>query len=235
MLFNSKRETVESCVHYEESECPLCWDRLAAKHCIDRIDHWAHFPTKHEHDTEYVKCTHFESEWHLRMKLAYMAFPGWEIEVPAKMNGKKYLIDAVNKKTRRAREFVHTLNDQLWEKHETLKEKRPDNVLWIYDGEVFSSAYKMRQHTREGEVYFRKLLKPKASRMYDITGGLVHFDGAMYAKGQRGNNWFQRNGRGIREILSRFEAVDFTDVESNPEVIQERVGNEAIKQFVKKL
>jgi len=177
---------------------------------------------------------HFESEWHLRMKLAYMTFNGWDIEVPIKMNGVKYLVDAVNLKTKVAREFVHTLNPQLIEKHKTLKEKRPDNVMWIYDGEMFASAYRRRKFSDKG-TYFQKMLKPTARRLYAVTGGLIHFDGKMYKKGSFGDCWFEQTGRATREILKRYEAIDFTNVENNPEVIRDLVSDEAIKQFVKKL
>jgi hypothetical protein len=233
MLLNSNRETVHTCADPSKATCPLCEDKLTPKFCKDRIDHWAHFPQKHGAE-EKPKCMHFESEWHLRMKLAYMTFEGWEIEVPIKMNGKKYLVDAVSKKTKQAREFVHTLNDQLWEKHETLKAKRPNNVMWIYDGEMFASAFRKRRTDVKGDTYYRKLLKPKATKMYNITGGLVHFDGVLYRKTDF-NCWYPQTGHASKEILKRFDSIDFNDPDNNPEVIRDLVTDEAIKQFVKKL
>ena len=233
MLFNHKRELVDQCRDYEDSKCPLCDDRLAAKRCKNKLNHWAHFPQKH--DSEHAKCQHFESEWHLRMKLACMAL-GWEIEVPAIMDGKKYLIDAVDREKGRAIEFIHTINDQLWNKHVLLSQKRPGKVTWVFDGEMFAAA-RRRRLIRWGERdRYQRLLKPKSRKLYDLISGYVHFDDVLYAR----DNGFRRIWEPVRsveltKILEEAEKIDFRDVEANPEVIRDRVTNKAVRDFAKLL
>lgn len=262
MLLNHLRERVGESANPEAALCPLCGDRVTPKTCTKTMSHWAHFPKKHGQESAELRCPHFESRWHLIMKLAYrlMETDGWEIELPVMLGGRRYLLDAVNRRTGQLREFVHTLSPYHHEKHLLLASQPVEDQLgckvnsigWIYDGEMF-----VRKHPRRCYCGYRSFLKPKSSRLQAKTGGVVHFRGRGLLEGEtmlpentiympmrdvaclrylRYQEWRPQLPDGMPELLGALKAgegIDFTAPEINPEVIQDRVANRAIQEMVR--
>jgi len=236
---------VEQCTSPEQARCPLCDDPLVAKWCEEggRVNHWAHYPAKHGEQAR--TCPHFESEWHVKMKLAALAL-GWEIEVPIKLNGLKYIVDAVQPGVR-AWEFVHTLDEYAVRKHSLLKEKRPHNVTWIYDGEMFVSArargYMCTTTAGDRRTVYRRLLKPRALGMYVTTRGLIHYKDVLYytdrqmldRRSARWADWIKGGDPEHYELLKVAAELDFTRPADAPEAVRDKVEEIAIKKLVSNL
>lgn len=154
MLFNHRRERVHE--HSAgESLCPLCEGPLIARRGEQVIWHWAHRPRTR---TIVQACPFEESAWHLACKDAYTRLSGWIVEHPVTVHGQRYILDAVNPRTRRVREFVHTLSPYYVSKHLTLLQRYPD-VRWLFDGAAFASLRAVRCRDGEG---IKHLLKPRA-------------------------------------------------------------------------
>lgn len=197
MIYNATRQTV---ARYDlqggtASLCPLCGGDLVARRGEIVVWHWAHRPS----GASRSECPHEESAWHLAMKRAYL-FPGWEVESPVTLGGRKYLLDAMNKKTREVREFVHSLSPYYLAKHRTLK-AHGYNVLWIFDGEMFVSH---RVVVLPGGG-LKRLLKPKADMLHRQIGGLVHFKGFLLYEWNNNDVWYPRNGEQARTVLERIQ------------------------------
>lgn len=179
----------------EESLCPDCQGQLIARRGDIVVWHWAH----HARLQGRQICGHSESEWHLRMKLAYLNFQDWEIEVPIQVGGRKLRLDARSKRTEQIREFVHSLSPYYVEKHYLLKTNNC-KVLWIFDGEEFRS---LRAFAVRGGGQ-KNFLKPSAYETWEWTGGLVHWNNKLW-RNWRGNIWYPCTGPLAREVCSRFE------------------------------
>lgn len=243
MIFNAKRETVWSCADNNDSFCPMCGDRLVAKHCRHVVSHWAHMPKEHGQ----LKCPHTESDWHLRIKLAYAQYEGWEIEVPVELSGRRFRIDAYNEEKQEVREFIHTLTPHYLEKQRCLR-LAGINVRWILDGEEFHS--KRACYTKD-MVGIRRLLKPKSLSMAEyleqssdpqqpdvavhLTRLVSEQDRGLYRHWYH-NVWYPLPTTGsVKQLLDRYEEIDFEDLLKNPEKIQTRVRKEQVRQFIKLL
>lgn len=258
MLLNAQRKFVQMHKPGDESTCPVCGDELIPKNCKDKVSHWAHLPQ--DHDKAKRTCPHFESAWHLEMKIAALSVPGWEIEVPVTLDGNVQLLDAVNVDERRAVQFVHTLDVRLREAHKLMKLQGPYETIWVYDGEMFTSAFMRRYRYEDSYGYCRKLLKPSAAKMYaEVTGGYVHMRHGMKTKSSGANNLPEglycrdKNhpwGRGwpvrscdwalaaqpdpfVVQVVEMAKSLDFSDIQSNPERVQELVAKEATRRVLK--
>lgn len=256
MLLNNKRETVKARTG-EEWFCPMCGDHLVPKECTKTISHWAHFPKVHQPGTPEAveRCPHFESRWHLKMKLAYLArqAEGWEIEVPVVMEGVKYLVDVVNRRTGQVREFVHTLSKYHWMKHTLLWQGKGDaplgipvsGIQWVYDGEMFVRR-RARQIPAIGDrPRWRSLLKPKSSRLHSHTHGIVDHQGWLLVPLQRPEEVrFLRDIRWLGaasgdvpvDVMECWQAaakIDFETPAVNAPEIQDRVERRALQEMAR--
>jgi len=195
VIFNHERKTVwqwES----GESLCPDCGGGLVPKRGEFVCWHWAHKPNRHKG----AECHHEETKWHLAMKMAYLGFDDWNIEVPISVGGKKYRIDAY-RNNGKAREFVHSLSPHYVGKHLALKQAGMD-VLWIYDGAEFASARCAFCGGMNGAGY-KRLLKPSARRVFNETGGLVHFSDFLL-KEWRHDVFYPCRGEASQAILTNY-------------------------------
>lgn len=243
----------------EEALCPLCKDRLAPRVCTKAVAHWAHFPKKHNQVEAAVRCPHFESRWHLLMKLAYrmLAGEGWEIEVPVALDGVTYLLDAVNRGTGEIREFVHTLTPYYGVKHACLLSGaaaaaagiQNARLGWIYDGEMFIRKRPRRRFAGR----YASLLKPKSSRRHSETGGCVDaraFIGSAdpdlislvplreygllrYRRDQEWEAGYPANMPELRRAVELSLTVDFDNHANNPAEIKERVEDRLLREMVR--
>lgn len=194
MIYNHERKAVWQW-DSGESLCPDCARPLVARRGEFVCWHWAHKPFRATTN----KCHHKETQWHLAMKMAYMGFDGWNIEVPVDIGGKKYRIDAYREG--KAREFVHSLSPHYVGKHLSLKQSGMD-VLWIYDGKEFASSRWSFCAGRRGPGY-RRLLKPAAGMVFNETGGLVHHND-MLLKEWRHGVFYPCTGEAAETILKNY-------------------------------
>lgn len=201
MIYNHERKAVWQW-DSGESLCPDCERPLVARRGELVCWHWAHKPSRRAGD----KCPHKETRWHLAMKMAYLGFNGWSIEVPLTVNGKKYRIDAYREG--KAREFVHSLSPHYSNKHLALKQSGMD-VLWIYDGAEFASK-RFAYCSGRSSVGYRRLLKPTARRVFNHTGGLIHYNDHLLKEwkhdvfyacgGDAAENILENYGRALNEM-----------------------------------
>ena len=194
MLLNHDRLPVGDWNGRDESLCPDCGAGLVARRCEARVWHWAHRPGSGH------GCHHEETCWHLLWKNAYLGFPGWEVERPLTLDGRRYRIDAMNPRTGRIREFVHSLSPGYAAKHRALRSAGLD-VMWISDGGAFASG-RRRWSSRSGGIV--GLIKPTPYLIHDDLGFKVHFGGRLWRL-WRDNVWFPMSGDGVEAILGRFE------------------------------
>ena len=242
MLLNANREAVWACPDPATSTCPFCKEKLVAKRPLRHVHHWAHYPREHD----VPKCPHKESDWHLKIKLAYATFPDWEIEVPVEIGDKTYRIDAINEKRGEAREFIHTLTPYYLEKQHALR-LLGMNIKWIFDGEEFHSA--RCRYTKDYRG-LRRLMKPKAFQLAlflnQVTNPAdpdvaVHvqelFNGedmGIYRHWKE-NVWYPVDNKKIPTILTRFHAIDFEELMKNPESIHKWIKKVQVKRLVDSL
>ena len=181
MLFNHKRQLVSDWTEGQESICPECETALVAKRGQIKIWHWAHKSNE-------AGCGSYETDWHLVWKMTYLLYPGWEVEYPLEINGSRYRIDAYRKETGSVREFVHSLSEHYTDKHMKLVEADYD-VLWIWDGAEFKSAYagKMK-HTDTTHYMGVNWLKPRAAHIYRILGGYLHYNSEFFRSWKKGKD-----------------------------------------------
>ncbi|MBU2051468.1 MAG: competence protein CoiA [Gammaproteobacteria bacterium] len=182
MILNHKRTVVRDWKHGEESLCPDCVEPLVAKRGEIMTWHWAH---KAHRDGATRACSAGETQWHLDMKMAFMALPGWSVEHPVEIQGKKFRLDAFCAQWKAAREFVHTLSESYFEKHELLVRAGYD-VLWIMDGSAFVRSRACK--TRDGEGY-RRMLKPKAYDFHERLRCLAHYENRIWRE-WKDNVWY---------------------------------------------
>jgi hypothetical protein len=194
VIFNHERKAVWQW-DSGESLCPDCEGQLVAKRGEIVCWHWAHAARRNKS----INCHHEETAWHLAMKMAYLDFDGWNIEVPVEVDGKKYRIDAYREG--KVREFVHSLSPHYVSKHLALKNAGMD-VLWIFDGFTFGSARWTFCMGSYGAGY-RRLLKPAARRLFDEIGGLVHFSDFLL-KQWRYDVFFPCKGEAAESILTNY-------------------------------
>lgn len=163
----------------------MCGEFLVARHCQERVWHWAHRP--HTNQKEGT-CLFDDSEWALRWRLGYLMFDGWKIEVPKKLpSGKTILLHAVRPVTRRmielgekgkVREFVGHINDANNDRFNFLLNSQNHEVVWMIDGTQWVRA--LAKQVGNGErVGYKDFLKPKAQTLYSsicVAGqnALVH-------------------------------------------------------------
>lgn len=187
MLLDHLRRRVESWDALPEprqpGHCPECGTLLVPRRGELVTWHWAHRPSPAARE-----CLHAgESAWHLAMKARYAAFAGWEIERRITVQdpdpwaeGERLLIlDAVNLRTGRVREFVHSLSPRYMRKHALLTQSGLE-VRWILDGGEFISARAV--WTRDGRGR-RHYLKPRARDFAVRTGEAtwaMEPDGALF-------------------------------------------------------
>jgi competence CoiA-like predicted nuclease len=197
MLLDHDRRTVavaRDAGDLDGSRCPDCGDGLIAKRGELVVWHWAHRPGHADRD-----CAHEESQWHLRMKAAYLNFPGWQVEVPLVVGDGKFRVDAMNASTGAVREFVHSLSPYYRRKHVALKQGGKD-VLWIMDGREFVSL-RAKDVRRGGK---RRFLKPRAEELHDLVGTLVHYEGMLWHEWRDGV-WYPNAGRAAMEVVRLYE------------------------------
>src|SRR5262249_53997953 len=156
------------------SLCPDCGSALLARRGPVVVWHWAHRAGSANRAGS-AGCHHRETDWHLTWKAAYHSFPGWEVETLVEASGRAYPAGARNVRSRRVREFVHSLSDAYVAKHLALAASEWD-VLWIFDGDTFVAQ--RRRPLRSGAV--KHLLKPRARWLHGRTGGLVHWAGRLW-------------------------------------------------------
>lgn len=196
MLYNAERLTVWESdeAGTPDSTCPLCGLPLLARRGEIVVWHWAHRPISGKRK----RCPWTESAWHLRWKYAYSTLPRWDAEVRLDTALGTWIIDAMNSRTGRVREFVHSLSPYYLRKHFALQGLGYD-VLWIFDGHEFAS--KRLRHVAHGGV--KRLLRPTANRVHDSIGGLVHWGGGLW-KHWKGDVWYPVEGDASSLLLSRF-------------------------------
>ncbi len=199
MILNHARMTPRNWDDGVPSLCPDCQSRLLARRGRVNVWHWSHRADRTGQTPP--GCSVSETEWHLSWKAAYLSFPGWEIELGIETDAGRFRIDAINVRTGRAREFVHSLSDSYVDKHLTLKECDLD-ILWIFDGDVFVAD--RRKSVARGGI--KHLLKPKAKWLYAEVGGLVHWDGLLWYE-WRDDVWFVRETDTTEELLFRFDVA----------------------------
>lgn len=203
MIFNQARQMVSQWDGVSKSLCPICDASLVAKKGDIVRWHWAHYPSPEGSRTS---CPYEESEWHLRWKDVYLSFQDWEIEYPVKIAGRKYIIDAINPRTKQAREFIHSLSPSYLSKHQALKYMGGFNILWIFDGAEFCSE-RIEAFKEEG---FKRFLKPRAYELSQEIDCLVHYgyflppDNPRLFYRWKWNIWFPRMGEQANEIAWRF-------------------------------
>jgi hypothetical protein len=156
------------------------------------------------------------------------------------------MIDAMHLKTGEARSFVHTMAPYYYEQHLVLR-LAGLHVKWIFDGDFFRRKH--CKYARPGPG-LRGALKPKSYGLVlrldqrhdqDDPDVLIHVqefckagDEGMYVHAGY-NRWRPYASEGVANVLAQYKAVDFTDVENNPEKIRAHVGKELVKRFVKAL
>ena len=242
MLFNSERQTVWDWQEGQPSTCPLCQDRLVAVRPQEGVQHWRHLPKEHNAEP----CPHYESEWRLRIKLAYACMDGYQIETPIELGGRRYMIDAMHMTGGEARSFVHTLTPYFMEQHMVLR-LAGLHVKWIFDGDYFRRKHCKYAYPGPG---MRGVLKPKsyglAMRLDQVRDPmdpdvLIHVQ-QFYRESDPGlyihagaNVWRPYSTEGTENVLKQYLAVDFANVEKNNEKIREHVNREVVKRFVKAL
>lgn len=173
MILNHERKSPRDWDDAVPSLCPDCKEPLIARRGKILVWHWAH---KSAPGKSPIQCWATETEWHLTWKSVYEAFPGWEIEVLCETGkGEQFRLDAVNRRTGKIREFVHSLSDKYVHKHTALRAAGAD-VLWIFDGNVFVAE--RSKSIRNGGI--KHLLKPKARQLYSQIGGFVHYDNHLW-------------------------------------------------------
>lgn len=197
MIFNHRRETVWQHAG-GKSLCPLCSSPLLARRGEILVWHWAHRPFRGARRW----CPWEESEWHLQWKYAYLHFAGWQIEMPVIVNGRKFVLDAVNPTTGQVREFVHSLSDYYVAKHRALRRSRY-MVTWLFDGDVAGSL--RTKKTADGDG-LRRLLKPRAWALHEQIGGLAHWGGGLWKHWQN-NVWYPRTGERAQAVLNAFDSA----------------------------
>ncbi len=175
------------------SKCPDCWAPLVAKRGEIVRWHWAH-----KTGGGSGGCYHPETEWHLAMKYAYLGFEHWDIEVPVKTTYGNFRVDALNRKTKDIREFIHTLDPSYPRKHWSLTRCNA-NILWIFDGNEFVTA-RARPCSNGG---MRKFLKPNAYDLQRIVKGLVFWDENLWREWMN-NIWYPCTGEASLEIVKRY-------------------------------
>jgi hypothetical protein len=183
MFLNHNRKPVEDCAGDEDSRCPDCDAKLIAKRGEIKVWHWAH-------KANVAGCEHYESEWHLRWKAVYAGFSGWEVEFPIDIESNKYRLDAFSLNTGAIREFVHTLSRTYVDKHSNLRKSGRPDILWIWDGLTFMSAWARKYRwDNPAQRSIRDFLKPGALNTFNQIGGIVHYDGTLW-KQWKENIWF---------------------------------------------
>jgi len=208
MLFNHLHIPVWNYKRGDASLCPLCSASLIARKGEIVVWHWAHHPRPHTR----VSCAHEESPWHLKWKFAYLSFRGWEIEQPLVIDGKRYIVDAVNIRTGRIREFVHSLSPYYLAKHKALSTHSRFDVRWLIDGYRFVGR-RQRELQNNG---IKRLLIPRAFDLAEDLGEAVrvHWAGQLWRHWQR-NIWYP-DSAGDR-LLDSFVAVDRKSEEGGTE------------------
>src|SRR5262249_25505638 len=129
----------------------------------------------------------------------YHEFPGWDVEVPLELNGRRYRLDAANLRRGRVREFVHSLSDRYVAKHLALRDSGLD-VLWVYDGDTFGAA--RRREIRRGGL--KPLLKPRARWLASRLGGLVHLGSALWREWKE-DCWYPVESERTAGLVGAFE------------------------------
>jgi hypothetical protein len=198
MLLNHARKTPR---HWDDalpSLCPDCSDRLIARRGPVVIWHWAHQAGS---VGGAGGCGGCETHWHAAWKSVYHQFPGWRIEVPLDLNGRRYRVDAANLARSQVREFVHSLSESYVDKHLALRRTGLE-VLWIYDGEVFAAD--RSRYIRGGGI--KHLLKPKARWLHAQVGGLVHFEGELW-KEWKYDCWYPLRSERTARLVWEFEKL----------------------------
>ncbi|MHB1422805.1 MAG: competence protein CoiA family protein [Gemmataceae bacterium] len=201
MLLNHARRSPVDWDDAQRSLCPDCGAALLARRGRVVIWHWAHQGGKRSRDGE--GCVSSETFWHLAWKKVYHQFPGWEIEVPIELQGRKYRLDACNLQRSKAREFVHSLSESYMRKHLALRASGLD-VLWIFDGEAFASA-RVRSLRGGGRKH---LLKPKARWLQGRIGGLVHYDHLLWRE-WKADCWYpldSQRAAGMTQAFRNFKS-----------------------------
>lgn len=164
MFLNHARQFVGQWDGRSPSLCPQCAAPLVPRRGDWVRWHWAHYPSTHTS----ARCAYEESAWHMRWKQIYLTL-GWQIEVPIAVRGTRFILDAMNPKTGRIREFVHSLSPAYLVKHSHLVQAGYD-ILWIFDGHEFISA-RARIVAKGGKKHY---LKPLAYDTAHYLNVLVH-------------------------------------------------------------
>lgn len=207
MLYNHARQLVSQWSFGQESRCPLCETPLIPKRGDWVRWHWAHRPG----EAARRGCPYSESAWHLAWKSVYACL-GWQIEVPIMIQGQRFILDAMNPRTGRIREFVHSFSAGYAPKHRVLAHAGYD-ICWIFDAATACSL-RMR-HTRT--LGMAQFLKPLALEYARGLTSLVHtHPGALcwpepyLWKEWRENVWFPLAGERSDKVLDLFatEAQD---------------------------
>ena len=239
MLLNQNRTPVWAWDGKAESKCPCCQTPLIAKHPRDRVWHWAH---KQHSNQEEGTCLFDESSWALRWRLGYFEFPGWEIEVPKKvqqavhsinqpaMPPRIHLIMAMNPTTKQVREFVGKISDKHEARYAFLLGAQSHNVAWMFNGEEWASG-RRRTIKNDGIV---DVLKPKAQALYDRIcaakqGAMLHLDGKLYHEyvvkdsGKHTGIWYPLTGEKALAVLKNFNeaTLPYANAESQAEAAVE--------------
>lgn len=132
-----------------------------------------------------------------------LGFEHWQIEQPVTVGGKRYVVDAVNRRTGRIREFVHSISPFYLAKHSDLAEKARFDVRWIIDGHAFASRRQI--HLRENGI--KRLLRPRAFLLAEKLGAnvRVHYAGQLWRHWER-NIWYP--DQHADAVVDAFVSVD---------------------------
>lgn len=180
MILNHLRIPVWAWDGQAESRCPMCGEPLVARHCRDRVWHWAHKPNTRQKEGT---CLFDDSEWALKWRLGYHMFNGWKIEVPKKTDGgRSLLIHAINPATRQVREFVGHINEANVYRYDFLLGAQNHSVCWMFNGQEWARALAKSVGKDDSRKGYRDFLKPKAQALYERIcaagqNALVHIDG----------------------------------------------------------
>ena len=207
MLFNHLHIPVWNHKQGDASLCPLCDASLIARKGEVIVWHWAHHPRHHTR----AQCPHEESPWHLKWKFAYLSFRGWEIEKPLVIEGKRYIVDAMNPHTGRVREFIHSLSPYYVQKHKALSAHGRFEVRWLIDGHRFCGR-RQRELQNNG---VKRLLIPRAFDLAQLLEGAVrvHWGAQIWRHWQR-NIWYP-DAAG-ESLIDAFIGVDRDPREETP-------------------
>jgi len=202
MLLNHLRQTVQNSDPDVPSLCPDCKDPLIARRGDVMVWHWAHKAGSS------CGCGAGETKWHLAWKHGYNDFQQWSVEVPITIDGKMYRADAMNTETGKIREFVHSLSASYIQKHLDLKQAGYD-VLWILDGDKFTSVKKKRVGKPDQSRMYQKFMKPTARDLCISLGDncMVHYRNKLF-KHWKGGVWVEVASGTTRSLLERFNAND---------------------------